>query len=53
MFQEAFNRIKDTGSSKDWGVTNDSKLYFDLSKPGGQFFTPNSPNPPEFTKPNK
>jgi Mn-containing catalase len=52
MFREAFNRIKDTGSLKDWGVTGDSKLYFDLSSPGGQFFSPgNNPKPPEFTKP--
>lgn len=52
MFREAFNRIKDTGSLKDWGVTGDSKMYFDLSKPGGQYFAANSPNPPHFTSPN-
>ncbi|MDD3174084.1 MAG: manganese catalase family protein [Herbinix sp.] len=52
MFREAFNRIKDTGSLKDWGVSNDSKLYFDLSSPGGQYFSANSPNPPEFNQPN-
>ncbi len=52
MFREAFNRIKDTGSLKDWGVTNDSKLYFDLSTPGGQYFAANSPKPPQFTSPN-
>jgi Mn-containing catalase len=52
MFREAFNRIKDTGSLKDWGVTNDSRLYFDLSSPGGQYFAANSPNPPEFKPPN-
>jgi Mn-containing catalase len=52
MFRDAFNRIKDTGSLKDWGVTGDSKLYFDLSKPGGQYFAPSSPKPPQFTSPN-
>lgn len=52
MFREAFNRIKDTGSLKDWGVTSDSKLYFDLSSPGGQYFAPgNNPQPPSFTNP--
>lgn len=52
MFREAFNRIKDTGSLKDWGVTNDSKLYFDLSSPGGQYFAPGSnPQPPSFNNP--
>lgn len=52
MFREAFNRIKDTGSLKDWAVTNDSKLYFDLSSPGGQYFSSNNAKPPEFTQPN-
>jgi Mn-containing catalase len=52
MFRDAFNRIKDTGSLKDWGVTGDSKLYFDMSKPGGQYFAPSSPKPPQFTSPN-
>ncbi len=52
MFREAFNRIKDTGSLKDWGVTGDSKLYFDLSSPGGQYFAPSNPQPPQFTNPN-
>jgi Mn-containing catalase len=52
MFREAFNRIQDTGSLKDWGVTQDSKLYFDLSSPGGQFFNANSPKPTTFNNPN-
>jgi Mn-containing catalase len=52
FFREAFNRIKDTGSLKDWAVTNDSKLYFDLSKPGGQYFASNNAQPPQFTNPN-
>jgi Mn-containing catalase len=52
MFREAFNRIKDTGSLKDWGVTNDSRLCFDLSSPGGQYFAPdNNPQPPSFNNP--
>ncbi len=33
MFREAFNKIQDTGSDRDFGVTKDSKLYFDLSTP--------------------
>ncbi len=52
LFREAFNRIKDTGSLKDWGVTGDSKMYFDLSSPGGQYFAPSNPQPPQFTNPN-
>jgi len=33
LFREAFERVKDTGSNKDFGVTEDSKLYFNLSSP--------------------
>ncbi|HOQ01609.1 manganese catalase family protein [Acetivibrio clariflavus] len=50
MFREAFNRIQDSGSQKDWGVTQDSKLYFDLSTPG-KFFDVNNPQPPSFKNP--
>lgn len=52
MFREAFNRIQDTGSLKDWGVTEDSKLYFNLSTPGDQYFDANNPKPPCFNNPN-
>ncbi len=33
MFREAFNRVQDTGSNRDFGVTEDSRLYFNLSSP--------------------
>ena len=33
MFREAFNKISKTGSNLSFGVTEDSKLYFDLSAP--------------------
>ncbi|HPF45167.1 MAG TPA: manganese catalase family protein [Syntrophomonadaceae bacterium] len=46
MFREAFNRIQDTGSLQNWGVTQDSKLYFDLSTPGKYFGELNTPTPP-------
>lgn len=52
MFREAFNKIQDSGSQKDWGVTQDSKLYFDLSTPGGQSFNVNDPQAPSFKNPN-
>ncbi len=50
MFREAFNRIQDTGSLKDWGITKDSKLYFDLSTPG-RYFGVENPQPPSFSTP--
>ncbi len=31
MFREAFNKVSKTGSNLSFGVTEDSKLYFDLS----------------------
>jgi len=52
MFREAFNRIQDTGSLKDWGITKDSKLYFNLSTPGDQYFNANNPQPASFSDPN-
>jgi len=48
MFREAFNKIAKTGSNRDWGVTEDSRVYFDLSSPGGQSFDPARSQPPEF-----
>lgn len=52
LFREALNKVKDTGSNQDFGVTEDSKLYFDLSTPGNYF---NSPDPTkvEFANPRK
>lgn len=47
LFREALNKVKDTGSNKDFGVTEDSKLYFDLSSPGPKHDAPN-PTPPSF-----
>jgi Mn-containing catalase len=52
MFREAFNRIQDTGSLKDWGITKDSKLYFNLSTPGDQYFNADNPKPASFNNPN-
>lgn len=53
LFREAFNRIQDTGSLKDWGITKDSKLYFNLSTPGGKSFSVDNPQPPRFNIPDK
>lgn len=49
MFREAFNRVQNSnGSQQDWGVTEDSRVYFDLSTPGGQSFDPAKKQPPQF-----
>lgn len=53
LFREAFNMLQDTGSLKDWGVTPDSKVYFDLSTPGKYFNELKNPKPPRFETPDQ
>jgi Mn-containing catalase len=50
LFREALNKVQNSGSNKDFGVTEDSKLYFNLSKPGRYFENP-EPTPPSFKNP--
>ncbi len=52
LFREALNKVQNTGSNRDFGVTQDSKLYFDLSTPGPEHKTPD-PTPVTFGDPNK
>lgn len=52
LFREAFNKLQDTGSLKDFGVTEDSKLYFNLSGSANeQYFNTTKPEPPRFKEP--
>ena len=52
LFREAFNRVQDTGSNRDFGVTKDSRIYFDLSSPSaGNTFGDTFANPPSFNDP--
>ncbi|WP_107571691.1 manganese catalase family protein [Clostridioides difficile] len=53
LFRDALNKVKDTGSNRDFGVTEDSKLYFDLSTPGSNHDTKIDVNSPSFEKPLK
>ncbi|MEG0329174.1 MAG: manganese catalase family protein [Longicatena sp.] len=46
LFCEALNKVSNDGSNKDFGMSEDSRLYFDLSKPGRYFDDPN-PKPVE------
>ena len=49
LFRDALNKVKNTGSNKDFGITEDSKLYFDLSSPGPHDHdTKIDINPPSF-----
>ncbi|MCL6451275.1 MAG: manganese catalase family protein [Acetobacteraceae bacterium] len=47
LFREALRQVQDTGSMRDFGVTPDSRLYFDLSTPGRYFREP-ATTPPRF-----
>jgi Mn-containing catalase len=55
LFREAFNKLEEAGSLSDWGVTSDSKQYFDMSTPGKYYNTNNlqNPKPPKFNIPNQ
>lgn len=56
LFREAFNKVRDTGSNRDFGVTADSRIYFDLNdtrgkveRPEGIHTVPGSFNPVQYT----
>ena len=54
LFREAVNKVKITGSTKDFGVTEESTLDFDLSSPGpNNHDTKIDINPPSFETPIK
>ena len=53
LFREAFNKVQDTGSNKDFGVTSDSRIYFDMSQPSPpDSFGDTGAAPPSFNNPN-
>ncbi|WP_338834721.1 hypothetical protein MHLNE_10330 [Moorella humiferrea] len=52
MFRECFQKVRGTGSTRDWGVDKDARLAFNLSTPGdyvGSFL--HNPQPPSFEQP--
>ncbi|WP_368183079.1 manganese catalase family protein [Anaerotruncus rubiinfantis] len=54
LFREAFNRVQDTGSNRDFGVTEDSRLYFNLSSPSPtNHFGDTKAAPPSFNNPSQ
>ena len=54
LFREAFNKVQDSGSDQSFGVTEDSRLYFNLSNPSpGNSFGDTKANPPSFGNPNQ
>ena len=48
MFRDAFNKVQNTGSNKDFGTTKAARMYFSMSEPGGNAFANNATEPPSF-----
>lgn len=50
MFREAFNKVQDTGSNRDFGTTKAAKMYFSMSSPspGGNPFANTQAKPTSF-----
>ena len=48
MFREAFNRVQDTGSNRDFGTTKAARMYFSMSSPGKNSFAGTEVTPPAF-----
>ncbi|MBQ8351191.1 MAG: manganese catalase family protein [Clostridia bacterium] len=48
MFRDAFNRVQDSGSNRDFGTTQAARMYFSLSNPGPNAFAGNEVKAPAF-----
>lgn len=48
MFRDAFNKVQDTGSNRDFGTTQAAKVYFSLSNPGPNAFADECTEAPVF-----
>src|SRR5690554_4881727 len=46
LFRKALGKVAQTGSNQDFGVTEDSRLYFNLSTPGEEPFDLSNIHPP-------
>ena len=50
MFRDAFNKVQNSGSNRDFGTTNAAKMYFSMSDPGPNAFATNDTKPVSFDK---
>ena len=48
MFRDAFNKVQNTGSNRDFGTTKAAKMYFSMSAPGPNTFATGNTTPPSF-----
>ncbi len=48
MFRDAFNKVQDSGSNRDFGTTQAARMYFSLSNPGPNAFANTDTHAPAF-----
>ncbi len=48
MFRDAFNKVQNSGSNRDFGTTKAAKMYFSMSDPGPNAFATNDTKPVSF-----
>jgi len=48
MFRDAFNKVQNSGSNRDFGTTKAAKMYFSLSDPGPNAFAGGDTKPVSF-----
>ncbi len=48
MFRDAFNKVQNSGSNRDFGTTKAAKMYFSMSDPGPDAFAGNKVTAPSF-----
>ncbi len=48
MFRDAFNKVQETGSNRDFGTTKAAKMYFSMSNPGPNAFATGEVHAPAF-----
>ena len=48
MFRDAFNKVQETGSNRDFGTTQAAKMYFSMSNPGPNAFATGETHAPAF-----
>ena len=51
MFRDAFNKVQDTGSNRDFGTTKAARMYFSMSNPGPNAFAGNDVSAQSFNLP--
>ena len=48
MFRDAFNKVQETGSNRDFGTTKAARMYFSMSNPGPNAFATEETHAPAF-----